>query len=230
MTRLVLLPGLDGTGRLFSALIAALGTHIKPVAIAYPPTVPLDSAQLETHIRERLPTDKPFVLLGESFSGPLAISLAAGAIPNLTALILCCSFVKNPRPALAGLKPLIRYLPDLRFSALASALLMGRFTTPLLRRELDEALAQVSLDAIKARLEAVINTNQSQALCRVRVPILYLRATRDRLVTPQASRTIAALAPQTRIVDIEGPHMLLQTAPGATAQTIIQFTSTLAAR
>ena len=63
MTCLVLLPGMDGTGSLFSQFVAALGAPIKPVVVAYPPDQVLDSVQLEAHARERLPASEPFVLL-----------------------------------------------------------------------------------------------------------------------------------------------------------------------
>ncbi|NUN50811.1 MAG: pimeloyl-ACP methyl ester esterase, partial [Candidatus Brocadiae bacterium] len=39
---LILLPGLDGSGRLFAPLLAALGTGIEARAIAYPPDRALD--------------------------------------------------------------------------------------------------------------------------------------------------------------------------------------------
>jgi pimeloyl-ACP methyl ester carboxylesterase len=230
MTRLVLLPGMDGTGKLFCGFTTALGARMAASVIAYPPTHPLGHTQLEAYVRERLPVDEPFILLGESFSGPLAISLAAGAIPNLCALILSCSFARNPRPALAGLKPLIRFLPKLGSSALASALLLGRYVTPQLRRQLDDALAPVSRQVLNARLQTVVEADASAALRRVRTPILYLRATRDRIVPPQASLEIAGLAPHTYIEAVEGPHMLLQTAPAAAAQAIVRFATNIAAR
>jgi pimeloyl-ACP methyl ester carboxylesterase len=39
-------------------------------------------------VLEHLPTDRPFVVLGESFSGPLAIRIAAVRPPCLRALVL----------------------------------------------------------------------------------------------------------------------------------------------
>src|SRR5512143_111507 len=101
MSTLVLLPGLDGTGRLFGDFIAALGQDIDVIVASYPADTPLDYAELEPLVRAMLPTDRDYVLLGESFSGPLAISLAASAPPGLRGLVLCCSVARSPLPALA---------------------------------------------------------------------------------------------------------------------------------
>ena len=72
---LVLLPGMDGTGELFSPLIKELGPDIQTVVIRYP-DLPLDYAAHEAFARARLPSTGPFVVLGESFSGPIEIGRA----------------------------------------------------------------------------------------------------------------------------------------------------------
>lgn len=223
MTHLVLLPGMDGTGLLFSQFAAALGGSVNPVIIDYPPTQALDYTQLETYVRERLPTDTPFVLLGESFSGTVAISIAANPPRNLTGLILCCSFARNPRPSVAVLKPVTRWLPGLRSATLASPLLLGAWSTPDLRKQLASALALVSPNTLRARLRAIFDVDTTDALRHVRIPILYLQVTHDRAVSGKASRLVASLAPQTRIASVTGPHMLLQAAQAAAAAIVTKF-------
>ena len=79
---LLLLPGMDGTGRLFGPLAKALAPTIKPVAVSYPTDQPLGYNELLALIETSLPSD-PFVVVGESFSGPLALMLAARRPPNL---------------------------------------------------------------------------------------------------------------------------------------------------
>ena len=223
MTCLVLLPGMDGTGSLFSDFVAELGDPIQPVEVAYPPQQVLDYEQLETYVRERLPANEPFVLLGESFSGPIAISIAAKAPCNLIGLILCCSFARNPRPALAGLKAFIRLVPAIKSATLIGPMLLGKHSTPALRHQLNVALSQVSSKVMQARLRAVIDVDVTELLKQVCVPTLYLRATDDRLVPQSASALISSIAPQTRVVDVDGPHMLLQVAAIAIASIVGDF-------
>jgi hypothetical protein len=53
-TKLVLLPGLDGTGELYDAFTAALA-DIETQVVSYPPDRELGYSELEQFIRERLP-------------------------------------------------------------------------------------------------------------------------------------------------------------------------------
>src|SRR5688572_6495247 len=93
MTIVVLLPGMDGSGSLFDDFIAALGT--RTITIAYPPDRPLNYEQLERFVESSLPGE-PYILLGESFSGPIAIRLASRCLPNLQAVVLVCTFATLP--------------------------------------------------------------------------------------------------------------------------------------
>ena len=93
---LVLLPGLDGTGELFRPLLAELPGWIHPVVVSYPRTEELGYAELLPLAASFLPTDAPFVILGESFSGPLAVMLAAESPAGLKGVVLCASFVRKP--------------------------------------------------------------------------------------------------------------------------------------
>lgn len=111
MAALVLLPGMDGTGGLFSEFLEALGPGLHPIVVPYPPDQPLDYSQLESIVRSRLPSDQPFVLLAESFSGPIAISIAASAPRGLLGLVLCCSFARSPRPVFSVLRSIVAFLP-----------------------------------------------------------------------------------------------------------------------
>jgi pimeloyl-ACP methyl ester carboxylesterase len=99
---LVLLPGLDGTGILFKPLIAALPPEVSTVVVAYPGEQPLGYAELLPVVLAALPTEHAFVLLGESFSGPLAVMAAATRPPGLVGLVLCATFVQNPHPYIPG--------------------------------------------------------------------------------------------------------------------------------
>jgi thioesterase domain-containing protein len=79
MVALVLLPGMDGTGELFAPFLAALGPDQAVVVVRYPTDRELGYAELEQVARAALPVDQPFILLGESFSGPVAICRLAAA-------------------------------------------------------------------------------------------------------------------------------------------------------
>jgi pimeloyl-ACP methyl ester carboxylesterase len=213
LTTIVLLPGMDGTGILFETFKASLGPDFEVVVVRYPTDKALVYADLERIAKASLPTDRPFLLLGESFSGPIAISLAAANPSGLLGLVLCCSFAVNPRRLLGAL-PLVDKLPVKRVPAwLSSWFLMGRYDSPGLRADFKRAMVQVSAKALQARMRAVIDVDVSEKVKRLKVPVLYLRGLEDRLVPQAAGNLVRQLAPQSNMVDLSAPHFLLQTMP-----------------
>ena len=223
MTRLVLLPGLDGTGDLFAPLIDAL-QGISTQVIRYPPDRPMSYAAHEDCARAELPRDEDYVLLAESFSGPVGITLAAERPPRLKGLVLCVSFVSNPLPVFGGLARLVERLPAVRMPPmLAEPWLHAGRGTPALRRLHAAAMARVAAPVLRARVAALLSVDRRAELRRIAVPMLYLRATRDRLVPSSAARRVLEVRPDVQLVEIAGPHMLLQTEPVACAEALREF-------
>ena len=225
---LVLLPGLDGTGDLFGPLISAIGAHFDTLIVRYPTQEALGYAEIEALVRESLPIDKPIVVLGESFSGPIAASIAASPPANLRGVVLCCTFVSNPQPWLSSLKIFAGLVnPKWIPLAVTSLLLMGKHSTPPLRASLAGALAKVAPNAFQARLRAILDVNVSAALGEAKVPVLYLQALQDRLVPASASKQVIEALSAIQIARIDGPHFLLQIHPLQTAKAIHKFIQSL---
>jgi pimeloyl-ACP methyl ester carboxylesterase len=219
---------MDGTGDLFAPLVAALGPKVRTIVVRYP-NEPLDYASHEEIARAALPVGQPFILLGESFSGPIAISIAASSPVGLRGYVLCCSFVRSPRRVLGCLRPLFGlFSPHLVPNVITTNLLMGRFSTAELQQLHGSTLRRVSQPALAARLSALASVDVRSTLRRVGLPALYLRATEDRLVPRSAAELFARLSSNARVVDVEGPHFLLQARPEAAAQAILAFVGELA--
>jgi len=224
MITLVLLPGLDGTGLLFADFAASFGPNVKVVVATYPGDVPLDYSELESVARSFLPQDQPYFLLAESFSGPIGVSIAASSPPGLLGLVLCCSFARNPVPLLAGFRPLVGVFPVAAVPVgMLGVFLLGRFSSPARRAALAKSLAMVAPSVLRARARAVLAIDASAALLRVRVPVLYLRASEDRVVSRSSAEWVASLAPQTKMVEFTAPHFLLQVLPSAVASEVAVF-------
>ena len=225
-----LLPGLDGTARLLAPFTdAARDAGFADVAaIAYPADRVLGYAALEALARDALPREAPFVLLGESFSGPVALAIAADPPPNLRGLVLSTTFAKAPVPVPSPLAALARIVPvrALPTAALSFALL-GRWSTPALRRDLRDALDTVAPAVLRARAEAAMRVDVRDRLARIRAPALCLRAAHDRLLRPGAHRTLCAGLADAREVAIDGPHLLLQTRTQTAADAVARFATGL---
>ena len=181
-------------------------------------------SKLEAIARAALPAEGPFIILGESFSGPIAVSLAATCSSRLKGLILCCSFVRNPRPVFTGFKSLVNMLPvTIVPKAMLNFFLLGSFSNDALRSTLSSAVAQVSPSAFRARLKAVLSVNVSEKFKALKVPVLYLRATHDRVVPRSSSELVLQLKPRSKVVDVDAPHFLLQAEPVKAAKVVNTF-------
>ncbi len=230
MIDLYILPGLDGTTRMLDGFVAAArGAGFGSVrAVGYPPDRPLGYAELETFARAALPGQTPFVLLGESFSGPIAISIAAHPPPNLVGLVLSTTFARAPAPLLAPFAPLVRFAPTraLPMAAL-SAVLLGRWGTPELRKTLRAALDDVAPAVQRTRAAAAMGVDVSDRLARIAVPTLILKANHDRLLRAGAGRQLLEGIANAREIALDGPHLLLQTRTGHCVEAVTQFAESI---
>lgn len=220
---LILLPGMDGTGDLFAPFVEAFGPAQRVRIVRYPTSELLGYSELEAVARAALPSEEPYVLLAESFSGPIAIALAAARPAQLRGLILCCTFATNPHPAFAWLRGMIGILPMRPPMKVLEALLCGRFSKPTLRAALAAALQRVSPAVFRARLAAVLEVNVVSELQAVHLPVLYLRATEDRVVPARSSRFVIAHCPHAKMVELVAPHFLLQAVPDQAATAVAKF-------
>lgn len=228
MTALVVLPGLDGTATLHSAFVSEVRAAFDSVSVVpYPPNQPLGYVALEALVRTALPS-VPFVLLGESFSGPIALSIAANPPSNLVGLVLSTTFATSPNPLFSTLTPLMRLAPVRALPLpLLSWWLLGRWATPQLEAALQSALLQVAPTVLRSRAAAALRANVLGQCSAISVPVLNLRATSDRLLSRRASQQLVAALPRCEGVDIAGPHLLLQAAPQACARAVGKFKSQL---
>ena len=221
---LVLLPGLDGTGKLFADFLKVLDLSVSAQVVAYPPDVPLGYDELEALVRAALPARGRFVLLGESFSGPLAIRIAARPPPGLAGLILCVTFASNPYPRLAWARGLAAFLPLKSLPRWVRAPLMWGSASPSKApRQSQRAMAGVAARVIRRRIEGLLAVDETAALGKISVPTLVLRATRDRVVSQAATMRIMRGIGHARRVDVDGPHLLLMTRPEECADAVLSF-------
>ena len=222
--RIVLLPGMDGTGELFESFVSLIEERFSVIVVRYPTTEPWGYTELKAFARSALPNEEPFVILGESFSGPIAISLANSCSTQLKGIILCCSFARNPHPFFSIFQPLVSIFPiSIVPKVVLNFFLLGQFATATLRSTLSHAVSEVSSVALKARLKAVLKVNVSDELASITVPILCLCASHDRVVPRRAAELITQLNPRARVKQIDAPHFLLQAAPAEASNVIGTF-------
>ena len=241
---LILLPGLDGTGDLFAPLLRRINKMTvqadEPKLIAhalhYPTHDKLDLQQLheavEHYIAHNLPDDARYVILGESFSGPVAITVAYAAQTaredhalgrrRCMGLILCCSMARNPYVMFAPLAPLWSVLPiELVPMGWVNRLAQGKLDFWAGTQEL--AMNKVDIDVLRHRLRVISKVDVTAELTALRMPLLYLQGGKDLIVPASCARLVQDCAPQTMLVRIDSSHFLLQSKPDAALAEIQRF-------
>jgi pimeloyl-ACP methyl ester carboxylesterase len=223
--RVVLLPGMDGTGELFRWFIEKLPTSLAAQVVSYPPDLPLSYDQLANRVLSELPPERPYIIVAESYSGPVAVLLAGRAGPNLQAIVLVATFV---RPSWRrGARALARSLPPSFFRLrpprwMLRAFMLNFTPCPDVLPCLERAIASISPEVLSRRFQDALDVDVSEMLARCPVRTAYLQAEQDRLLGRRGLQSVLAARPSTEVLRIPGPHLLLQCNPEGAARALDQ--------
>ena len=228
-TKILLLPGFDGTGILFEPFLRKCPSDFLPIVIKYPLDEALSYKALEKIVMSEMPVDEKFLIVGESFSGPIALRISAQTPHNLLGVILVASFISSPVPAWVKLLP-FDYLSRIPLPYIAlKHWLLGNIKNSDLSYMLKRAAKNMKSNVIASRVRSILNVDESASLRKISVPILYLRALKDRLVHEESYRIIKETKPDIELSELETPHLLLQVQPMKAWQEIESFTTKLCA-
>lgn len=224
--RLMLLPGMHGCGELFSDFMQALPEEFASSARSYPNDVCLSYAD---HLRatEAFAADLgPFVMLGESYSSPIAIQFAAKRLPNLKGLILSAGFATSPvrgvlRWIAPVLIPVLSYLPVNKIGA--RVMVPGKMRPGSPSARMRDAIAAVRPKVLMDRVQSVLSCDALEDLSRIEVPVLYLQARYDGLVDPVCLEEMRQVKPDIEVEVFNSSHMILQEKPREAAKIVARF-------
>lgn len=222
-TTLLLLPGLEGTGRLFTPLQAALADEFEIVVIAYRDEQTFDE-YVQSIASQMADTDN--VLIAESFSGPIALALLARYPTRIRCAVLCATFATSPFRTFCSLA---RLIPTWAFrSGPLRRTLIRRFalngeTHHEILQEIMDVTSSVPAYMTKSRLAVLSLIDLRPVLNSIHHPVLYLQASRDRVVSKRLSHQLIEGLSSVNVRVIDGPHMLAQTRPRECANAIKEF-------
>jgi pimeloyl-ACP methyl ester carboxylesterase len=231
-TPAILLPGIDGSGRLFAPLLAAGPRGIAPSIVSFPLGAPLGYDALVDRVRAALPRRR-FLLVAESFSGPIAVRLAAERPRLLAGLVLAATFLHRPlHPLLHPIRGLVgaRLFGLPMPAAVVRHFLAGADAPDGLVREVQSAVGATTPEVMALRAVEALRADVRAELWRVDVPILVLSPVRDRLIRADVGEEILELQPDADVVRLDAPHMILQRAPHACLAHVEELAARVAVR
>lgn len=217
--KVVLLPGLDGTGKLFTPFIKQCPKDIDIHIISYPNDKKLNYNQLVDFVFDQLSAVEPFVIIAESFSGPIAYKIACKKPEHLKKVIYVASFIKNPNPFFLSI---LNYLPlSLLLSVpiskfLADYFLFGIKTDAETFEQFRKIISTVPKRILADRLRQV--QKLSLDTTSLSKESIYIQPDNDKLVSRYCAHDICA----DRILSVKGGHFILQANPKECAKVIFE--------
>lgn len=216
------LPGLHGGVEQLDQFCGSAPPQFAP----QPMPLPNDSARYDALVEWFLPKiadHSACGVIGESFSGPLAVRLAAAAPERVKLLVVVTSFARSPRPLL------VRFLPWRWLSRAPLPLwAMRRFMTGMHMSVQRVAALRRSIRACPPRTFAgrfaeIARTDVRNQLHGLPMPGLYLQAVNDWMVPSSCVHDFTARSSSWKVTRVEGGHMLLEANPAGCWQAIAEF-------
>jgi pimeloyl-ACP methyl ester carboxylesterase len=218
-----MMPGLDGTGIMFRPLLREFKGAVDPVVISYDQEECSYQALVDK-VTGSLPRND-FFMLGESFSGPIALMIAGQKPEGLKGIILCASFITNPSAMFPSFLSFLVQAP--LFSAwpvsLKADVLTGGRGNGQIKELMREAKGKTKNKALASRTREVLRVNVAEQLRQCRYPILYLKGARDLVVRGHNLRKIKKIKKDVSDVTLDTSHLVLQEAPHDSAKEILKF-------
>jgi pimeloyl-[acyl-carrier protein] methyl ester esterase len=206
----VLLPGFHGSVALFSSFIALAPSWARCRPLALPNEGDQGFDALAEALLPELKPLEGFVLVGESFSGPIAARLAEVLGQKVALLVLCNPLVEIDLALPSGLAASILRSRMLPAWGAAVALTGGEraLGTAALRE-----LRLLSKKTLEGRLAAVFSATAGSLAAHLVAPLLTIVGSRDRLVSPQRALDVCSKVPRSTVVELDAPHLVIQTRP-----------------
>lgn len=218
----VLVPGMDGTGRLFYRQVPPLAAHHRVAThVLRDSTDSMDVLvdDLAALIRGMSATGEPAIVCGESFGGTLSMTLAVRHPELVRALVIINSFARFlPQHRLDAALLSLRLIPWGTMALvrrLTAFRLHSRFTHRDELRRFHQAMRYTTREGYLNRLRILKAYDMRPHLGAITAPTLFVASTHDHLVPAmEQAEFMAARVPNAQLHVLEGHGHICLIAPG----------------
>lgn len=209
--KVLLLPGMDGTGTLFKPLLDLIPNYYEVEVVSLIQEVDISyEYQAETILKQ---IEKDVVIVAESYSGVIALEMLKKGSPFIKHVIFMASFIAPP----SLLSKFGRVVPSFVFSftqknnSVIHRFLFGRYGSDDLCRLFDSVMEKVDAKLLTFRLGqiATLKKQNQQLNC----PCTLIQARQDNLVSYRTVNAFKAVFNNLDLSVVEGTHFLIQTNP-----------------
>ena len=212
LLKIILLPGLDGTGFLFKPFLAVAPNDHETNVLSLVQDRELSSADQALHVAEQIGVE-PCVLIAESYSGLVAYELAQKYSTNVKHIIFVASFLSKPSmiSRLGTFMPLSIVKTKLVSTKLIGLILFGRWRTKALTNLFLDAVRAVKDDVLSSRIREI--SALGHPTNSISIPCTYIQASKDQFVSEKALSDFNRICLDLKVHVVNGTHFLLQTNP-----------------
>lgn len=217
--KVILLPGLDGTGLLFKELLEALPSHFDIVVISLDDLSGSRYIEQAEELADRY-SDDEVMLIAESYSGRLAYEWCGLPNSSVQVVVYLASFISSP----SLLSKFAGYLPlSLLKSHRLNHYLLGKvgfsgIGCSELHEQVFESLQRADKRKLKQRLNNIAQLDMPTTTHTI--PCVYIQPSHDYLVGKKAVAEVASLFNDLEVVKLNGGHFIAQLAPQECAKII----------
>ncbi|MGH1486356.1 MAG: hypothetical protein ACRBCI_09040 [Cellvibrionaceae bacterium] len=216
--KVVLLPGMDGTGLLFKPLLDIIPNDINIEVI---PLSQETDQSVESEVKriEKIISDENIILFAESYSGRIAYELAKRSKISIKHIIFVASFLSTPSLLSSLLSKLAQYFP---ISILRKRIVPQNIINWLCFRSVNstalinllyESINSVDACILKARLANISCLLKPQQILSIETT--YIQASHDLFISNHALTEIQQLFQSVDLQKVSGGHFIAQANPQA---------------
>ncbi|MGZ5381105.1 MAG: alpha/beta fold hydrolase [Thermoanaerobaculia bacterium] len=195
---------------MFSSFVALAPAWASCRPLALPTLGGQSFDEIADAILQELRPLEGFVLLGESYSGPIAARLSARLGQKVALLVLCNPVVEMSVRVPEGL--LASIVSSAWTPAWCAAMALSGGDGSIARAALGEDRG-LPKGILALRLSAVFSATEEALASHLSPPLLSIPETNDHLVSLSRSRAFFSRVPHGTVAEIEGPHLIVQTRP-----------------
>ena len=233
----ILLPGLDGTGDAYFWLkkcMLASGVQLENInVITYEDEYSYEALNLRV---KNIITNSilPIFIIAESFAGPLALALASENPDKVKKLVLSATF---------GVKPVCKFIHPLGLSLFnifpkslvpvnkipsifLHELLLGKYATSGIKLTMENIFFNSKQNIFDKRIKSVVSLPSQwdkQWKNIINTDALIIQPSKDRLLNKINAQILKENLPKSFLIELEAPHLLLQTHAGEAWEHIVKF-------
>lgn len=220
--KVILLPGLDGTGLLFNELLAFLPDDVDYDVVVLDELVGNSIIEHAQMLASRYDDSEELLVVAESFSGRLAYELALLIPQQIKHLIFVASFISRP----IGIASIAHYLPSFALTDKP----LNRFMLKLLGfanlcrdKQLNAVFKSLSIaefSNLRWRLRQI--SKMRKVTRKLSVGATYIRPSKEYLVGINAVNHIEETFQSFDMRVLDGGHFIAQYQPQQCAQIILE--------